>query len=72
MKRDSPRWEWALPSAAAGCLGLAAAVQIQGDGYDAVRSAFALGSFVLGGCLIGAWIVMIGVTHKHNRNEDED
>jgi hypothetical protein len=72
MKRDPARWEWALPSAAAGSIGLAAAVQIQGDGYDAVRSAFALGAFVLGGCLVGAWIVMIGVTHKHDRDEGED
>jgi len=72
MKRDPARWEWALPTSAAASIGLAAAVEIQGDGYDVVRSAFALGAFVLGGCLIGAWIVMIGVTHKPDRDKDED
>jgi sugar (pentulose or hexulose) kinase len=72
MKRDPARWEWALPSAAAASIGLAAAVQVQGDGFDVVRSAFALGVIILGACLIGAWIVMIGVTHKHDRDEGED
>ena len=72
MKRDTPRWEWGLPTAAAASIGLAAAVQVQGDGFDVVRSAFALAAFVLGGCLVGAWIVMIGVTHRHDRDEGED